>query len=115
MRKPCRFDPVICHRMHETFNGGILGHIVQDDGALGVIRNVFDRRVVFVVGVGVLIVENGVGPAEELRWRIDPRVEDHGSNVRGDSCVGIGGCVVHVCQDTRNTSAVDFVEEDAID
>ena len=81
IRKIRRFDPVIRHRMHQICDRGTLGHIVQDDCALRVVRNGFDGRVVLVIGVGVLKVENGVGPIEELRWGIDPRIKDHGRNV----------------------------------
>ena len=98
-----RFDSVIRHRVHQTFDRGIVGHIVQDDGALGAIRggDVFDRRVVLVVGVGVFVVEDGVGPEKELPWGIDSRVEDHWGDVRGDGLVGVGGGVVHIFQDAR--------------
>lgn len=111
-----RFDSVISHRVHQTIDRSIVGHIVQDDGALGTIRggDVLDRRIVLVISVGVFVVEDGVGPLEELPWGIDPRVEDHWGNIRGNGLVGVGGGVVHICQDARGVGAVDFVEEDAV-
>ena len=112
-----RFDSVVRHRVHQTFDRGIVGDMVQDDGALGAIRSgdVFDRRVVLVIGVGVFVVEDGVGPVEKLPWSIDSRVEDHWGDVRGDGLVGVRGGVVHICQDAWGIGAVDFVEEDAVD
>ncbi len=88
---------------------------MQDDCALRVSRNGFDRRVVLVIGVQVLVVENGVCPTEELRRGTDPRIKDHRRNVRGDGCICIGGGVVHIRGDTRGATAADFVEEDAVD
>ncbi len=99
MRKIRRFDSVIRHRMHQAFDGGILGYIVQDDSALGAIRggNGFARRIVLVIGVGVLVVEDSVSSVEELPGSIDPRVENHGSDIRGDGLGGVGGGVVYIC------------------